>query len=114
MALPTIAPTKTIYRGDDTSLLSIQIQNPDETPKDLTGYTYLAQWRLDTEDTEFLALTVDTSDLVHGWIKVSAPAAITAQMTGGGVWDLQQTDPDDKKTTKIVQKTKLKDDVSRP
>lgn len=112
MAFPAPAPSVSVYRGDTTPFLSLQIKNADGTPKDISSSTWIATWRLSVEATTSLPLAIDISDSVIGWLVISASAAITAQMTGPGIWDLQETTIDGDIFTKVVGKTKFKEDVT--
>lgn len=96
MATPTTLPYQVepvnVYRGDTTTWPTYIFYADDGvTPINFTGYTWLAQWRENTESATPVVLTVDVSEAAVGQLSISATAAQTADFTGRGVWDLQGT-----------------------
>lgn len=91
-SLPDIEiPTVEVYRGDDTSFNSYTFESAG-VPQNLSAWVFTATWR-DALRPEVagVVLNVDVSAAASGKIAVSATGAMTAQMEGPGVWDLQGT-----------------------
>lgn len=86
-------------------------------PIDITGWTFLAQYRVTTEDATVLATeTIALTDPTHGIFTRTLSHAQSALITPPGpvAWDLQATKPDGTvKTYLFNDKVKLLGDVSR-
>lgn len=98
MSLPPLSPEPIlVYSGEPCSFNSYEFGSEDTsdppvfTPRDLSGWTFLAYWRVYTSSVEFLPLTVDASGASAGVLGVSCDGPTTALMKRGGVWDLQGT-----------------------
>lgn len=103
MAEPLPASAKlTLYRGDTRIWTDVIEENtgtravPVWTPKDLTGYTFVAEIRTDRNRTDPVVATiaVDVVDAVNGVIKRTLTAAEADKLGDDGsklFWDLQVT-----------------------
>lgn len=105
----------TVIRGDDFRAI-VTLQNTNQDPFDLTGYTVKAQVRPTTDleaplTAEFEATIVDPP--TDGIIHLHLDHTDTATMTGDGVWDVQVTDADDNVTTIVRGAVTLIPDVTR-
>lgn len=107
-------PTKLdlhLYAGDDWSRTLTFYEN--DAPKDLTGFTWLAQIRrrhfTDVERT----MEVDPIDPTNGVIVLSLTAAQTEDMRDRYVWDLQWTDTSDQIRTVLAGALIVSPEVSK-
>lgn len=91
MSTPANLPI--VVRVGDTESLTLNLQNSDGTPINVTGRTYAAQIRATADATTVLAsFTCAISNAAGGVVTATLPAATTAALTPGvGVWDLQET-----------------------
>lgn len=110
---PPKVPDVLIYAGDHTIFPSYTIKE-DGVAVDLSEYVnWQAQWRKSVDSSSSVPLTVDKSQLENGIFTVSATAAQTAAMGGGGVWDIQADSPDGHTRTFMYGATKWRKDVTR-
>ena len=61
----------------------------EETPEDVSAFTWSAQWRKSASSEAFIELAVDDSDAANGNLVVTATAQQTRDMGGSGVFDVQ-------------------------
>lgn len=104
-----------IYRGD-TLKRSYKLRDEDtKDPIDITGWTFLAQVRKNSEDdTVVLTPTVSIVDATGGEFKFESPPADTKDLTPGRyVWDLQSTTPAGEVDTWVAGEAIVAGDVSR-
>lgn len=79
-----------VYQGDSFTL-SVQMQNSDETPQDLTGATFRSQLRsTHSADTVLAEFTVTVVDAANGELTLTLTSAQTAVLPTRCVYDLQQ------------------------
>lgn len=90
MAVP--AETNIVITRGDTTTLSITITSNGTTPIDITGRTYRAQVRSNTEDTSYeLAFTCTLTTPASGVLTCVLSAAQTATLEPGNhTWDLEE------------------------
>lgn len=100
-----------IVRGD-TFALTLIIED-DDGPLDLSANSYRAQVRLGPDGEDVWNMTVDMTDADEGTLTVGMSPTITASLTAGGVWDLEQTDDTDVVITLVGGDVDLLKDVSR-
>lgn len=82
-----------VVRVGDTESLTLNLQNSDGTPINVTGRTYAAQIRSTPDSTTVLAsFTCAISNAAGGVVTATLPASTTAALTPGvAVFDLQET-----------------------
>jgi hypothetical protein len=98
-------------RGD-TVALPITIQE-DGVPADLTGRVYAAQLRRSKQSTTAVEIAVGTADAADGILVLGLDAAVTVDLSGSYVWDLEQ-DLDGVTRTVLAGKWRFNPDVTRP
>lgn len=80
-------------RIGDTETITVNLQDADGAPINISGRTYAAQIRPTADSTTVTAtFTCAVSNAAGGVMTATLPAATTAALTPGvGVWDLQET-----------------------
>ena len=80
-----------LYRGDDGAL-RVTVTEPDGSPSDLTGATWLCQVRANADSAPVLAtFTVSPVAGDPSSVDVVVPDAVSQNLPGSAVWDLQMT-----------------------
>ena len=83
----------TLYQGDDWAA-TVQVQNTDGTPADLTGYTAVAQIRTIPASTAQVVTSLGLGVELPNTINLALSHGQTQQLGGSYVWDLQCTETD--------------------
>lgn len=92
-ALPATygAPLR-IYAGDDF-YQKFDFRNAgDQSPMNLSGWTFRAQWRATPNAETAVNFGIDSTDKATGTIVLTLTAAQTREIGQDGVWDLQGTE----------------------
>ena len=99
----------TVYRGD-TWAMSVAVTDAAGNPIDLTGWQVRAQIRGgDTWLVDIDAVVVDDGQR----ISLSLSPEKTADLPGGGVWDLETVEPGGMVRTLLAGPVRLTEDVTR-
>jgi len=92
---PARLPAAWVYRGDNPSLIAdLQFNDDDDSPLDLSSYSWVAHWKSSLDATTYIALDIDESEANVGHLVVTASGIASQQMalsTLKGHWDLQST-----------------------
>ena len=97
-----------LYAGDPARL-ELTVRDTLGAPVDLSGRTWLAQWRESPSAPDAVPITADTTDAATGILVLSLTAEQTRAMTRGGVWDVQHVGG----STLVYGTTTWRRDVSR-
>lgn len=114
MSVPAEVSDVPVYAGDPL-VKEYRLRDPDISEgvpgavQDLSAYTFTCQWRRSASATEYIVLTVDTTDAATGVLVITATGVQTAAMKGPGVFDLQS----DSAGTFLRGKTTWTPDVTR-
>jgi hypothetical protein len=102
-----------IYQGDDYAAV-VTVAGSAGASVDLTGYTAQAQIRLGPADAN-TAVVVEmiTSIVPPNAVNLSIPHAITCQLSGLYVWDLQLTSPQGAISTVLAGQVVVTSEVTR-
>jgi hypothetical protein len=100
-----------LYTGDDFSMM-LTLTNPDNTPTDLTGASFLAEIR-QSAPSKTVAATFAVATAANV-ITLSLTNEQTQSLVGKFVWDCQITSSTGIITTLAAGKVTFTQDVSRP
>jgi len=100
-----------IYQGDDWGA-TVSVFN-GTAPADITGYTAKAQIRQDVADNDADVDVEIVTAVTSPTISLTIPAAVTADMCGDYVWDLQITSPAGQVTTILAGNVRVTQEVTR-
>jgi len=102
-----------IYQGDRKTF-DVVFSNPDGSPADLTGYTVLAQIRMNVADMAPEVVATFTTAITDNIVTLTLYEADSVKLAGRYQWDLQLTDPGGAPTTFMRGAVIAVQEVSRP
>jgi hypothetical protein len=100
-----------IYQGDDYG--AVVTVNGGTPPDVIAGYTAKAQIREDTADACPDVAAEISAQVASPVVNLAIPSAVTANLCGQYVWDLELTDPDGIVTTILAGNVVVTSEVTR-
>lgn len=88
---PPVAPDISVIGGDALFSDEYEWADADGVAIDLSSWVISAHWRRHPTSSEFILLTVDTSQAAAGKLKFSATPEQTVAMAGPGYWSILGT-----------------------